>query len=208
MNQLYRFIPRATRWFEIHPHEGPHSYIADMVPGTDYLKWMRECPIPLYMVSRKPEFPQSITYPIDELSKQFTREYFHSSVDFMLALAISEGFEELGVWGVDMAHDSEYEHQRPSASYWLGQAEGRGIKVTIPPESSLLRKVHRYGYEALPSDLLSTQLGLRMKALQERRGQLVTELQAVDGAIQENAHWTEFAKHLRRGSHLIAVPST
>ena len=27
-------------------------------------------------------------------------------------------------------------------------------------------------------------------------------------SYQENAHWTEFAKHLRRGSHLIAVPST
>jgi hypothetical protein len=157
------------------------------------------------MVSQRADFPQSVTYPIDTLVSQFGRDYFHSTVDYMLALAIFEGFEEIGVWGVDMAHDSEYEHQRPSGSYWLGQAEGRGIKVTIPGESSLLRKMHRYGYEPPPSDLLSGQLGLRMKALQDRRGQLVTELQAVDGAIQENSHWTEFAKHLRRGANLASL---
>ena len=202
MNQLYRFIPRATRWFELHPHTGPYSYIADMVPGTDYVKWLRESPIPVYMVSQHPDYPQSITYPIDEMVVRFNRDYFHSTVDYMLALAISEGCEELGVWGVDMAHDSEYEHQRPSASYWLGQAEGRGIKTTIPAQSSLLKKMHRYGYEALPTDLLGSQLAMRMKALDERRLQLLTELQAVDGAKQENAHWTEFAKHLRRGAFL------
>lgn len=203
MNQLYRFIPRATRWFEMHPHDGPYSYIADMVAGTDYVKWMRECPIPLYMVSAHPEYPTSITYPLDEMIGTFHRDYFHSTVDYMIALAISEGFEEIGIYGIDMAHDTEYEHQKPSGSYWIGVAEGRGIKVTIPPTSALLKKAHRYGYEPLDSDILGQQLTLRARALQERRTQLMTELHAVDGAVQENAHWTEFAKHQRRGALLI-----
>ena len=66
MNQLYRYVPRATRWFELHLHEGPYSYVADQAPGTDYVAWMKTCPIPLYMVSRKPEFPSSITYPLED----------------------------------------------------------------------------------------------------------------------------------------------
>lgn len=203
MNQLYRYIPRATRWFEMHQHEGPYSYVADMVPGTDYISWMRGCPIPLYMVSRHPEFPNSITYPLDQMIAEFGTDLFHSTVDYMMALAIHEGFEEIGIWGIDMAHDTEYEHQRPSGSFWCGMARGKGIKVTIPPESALLHKAHRYGYEPLPTDLMSTQLKKRADAINERRQQLLTELHACDGALQENAHWTEFAKHLRRGAILL-----
>jgi hypothetical protein len=203
MNQLMRFIPRGTRWFEMHPHSGPHSYVADMVPGTDYLKWMRECPIPLYMVSRREDFPTSITYPLDQMLAEFGTDYFHSTVDYMLALAISEGFEEIGIWGIDMAHDTEYEHQKPSGSFWIGVAKGRGIKVTIPPESALLHKAHRYGYEPLPSDHMSEQLAGRAKALHERRAQLATEMNAIDGALQENGHWAEFVKHQRRGALLV-----
>lgn len=203
MNQLYRYIPRLTRWFEMHQHEGPHSYVADMVPGTDYIAWMRACPVPIYMVSSRPDFVTSITYPLDQMLSEFGTDYFHSTVDYMLALAISEGFEEIGVWGIDMAHDSEYEHQKPSGSFWIGVAKGRGIKVTIPHESALLHKVHRYGYEPLPSDALVNQLAARARALHERRAQLQTEMNAVDGALQENDHWTEFAKHAKRGALLV-----
>lgn len=206
MNQLYRYIPRLTRWFEMHQHEGPHSYVSDMVPGTDYIRWMRECPVPLYMVSARPDFPTSITYPLDQMLAEFGTDYFHSSVDYMLALAISEGFEEIGVWGIDMAHDTEYEHQKPSGSFWIGVAKGRGIKVTIPPESALLRKAHRYGYEPLPEDAISKQLLQRAQALQERKNELLKEVYAIDGALQENGHWSEFSKHARRGA--LLVPAT
>jgi hypothetical protein len=160
------------------------------------------------MLSSRSDFPTSITYPLDQMIAQFRRDYFHSTVDYMLALAISEGFEDIGVWGIDMAHDSEYEHQKPSGSYWIGVAEGRGIRVTLPPESALLKKAHRYGYEPLPSDAIFQQLTLRARALQERRQQLLTEINAVDGALQENGHWTEFAKHQRRGAVLVPAVST
>lgn len=213
-NQLYRFIPRATRWFEIHPHEGPYSYLADMVPNTDYPKWMRELPIPLYMVSQKPEFPQSITYPMQQLIDEFgladmrpdakKKGYFHSSVDYMIALAISEGFEEIGVWGIDMTHDTEWGYQKPSGSFWLGVARGRGIKVTVPVESALLKNDgYAYGYDPLPQNTMLHHLDARHAALQEHRIKLVTELTAVDGSIQENRHWTEVHKQMSRG----AVPT-
>lgn len=213
-NQLYRFVPRATRWFEMHPHEGPYSYLADMVPGTDYPKWLRESPIPVYMVSHRPEFPNSIGYPLQQMIEEFgladmrpdaaVKGYFHSTVDYMLALAISEGFEEIGVWGVDMSHDTEYERQKPSGSFWLGVARGRGIKVTLPVESALLKNDgYAYGYDPLPTNLILEGLNARHTELLNHRANLVAQLNATDGSIQENRHWAEMHKQMARGS----VPS-
>jgi hypothetical protein len=210
-NQLYRFVPRATRWFEMHPHEGPGSYITDMVKGTDYPAWLKACPIPLYMLSAKPEFPQSIEYPRQQLIDAFQLEsirpdlkekgYFHSSVDYMIALAIYEGFEEIGVWGIDMTHDSEYAYQKPSGSFWLGFAKGRGIKVTIPKESALLKNEgYAYGYDPMPQNPVLMGLQGREKMLLGHREKLVTELTAVDGSIQENRFWQEQVRQIDRGA--------
>lgn len=219
MNQLYRFIPRATRWWELHPHNGPGSYLLDQVPGTDYMGWLSACPIPIYMVSQHPGIPNSIEFPLQSLIDEFQLEtirpdmrnkgYFHSSVDYMIALAISEGFEEIGVWGVDMAHETEYAYQKPSGSFWLGMAKGRGIKVTIPVESALLNNDgYRYGYDPLPSNELENHLSTRQRMIDTRRQQLITELNAIDGARAENAHWLETVKQMRRGASLVPSSST
>lgn len=210
-NQLYRFVPRATRWFEMHPHTGPHSYLADAVPNTDYPKWLSECPIPLYMLSHVPEFPNSITYPLQQMIEEFglsdmrpdaaVKGYFHSSVDYMLALAISEGFEEIGVWGVDMTHDTEYAYQKPSGSFWLGVARGRGIKVTLPVESALLKNDgYAYGYDPLPKNIILEGIEARYQELMKHRAALVTQINATDGSIQENRYWHDIHKGIARGS--------
>jgi hypothetical protein len=121
----------------------------------------------------------------------------------MLALAISEGFEEIGVWGVDMIHDSEYGYQKPSGSFWLGVAKGRGIKVTLPVESALLaNEGYVYGYDPLPRNEMVIQFDLRYKQLMEHRQKLANEILAVDGSIQENRHWTEMVRQLARGGTL------
>lgn len=211
MNQLYRMIPRATRWFEIHA-----DYLFDQAPGTDYRAWMKQAPVPIYMVAKDPEIPTSVAYPIERMIAEFDlgsmrlndklaveKGYFHSSVDYMLALAISEGVEEVGVWGIDMAHDTEYVHQKPSGSFWLGVAKGRGIKVTIPAASALLNSQgYRYGYDPEPSNEVLVQLRARAAALAERKAALQTELAQLEGSLQENTHWTEFAKHSQRGGVL------
>jgi hypothetical protein len=65
----------------------------------------------------------------------------------MIAMAVMEGYEEIGVYGVDMAQNTEYDHQRPSCEYFLGFARGRGIKVTLPKTSDLLQCRWLYGFE-------------------------------------------------------------
>lgn len=213
LNQLYRFLPRTSRWFELHPHTGPRSWLADQVPGTDYLAWMQAAPVPIYMVSKHPEIPNSLGYPLQQMIDEFDLEsirpdmknkgYFHSSVDLMVALAIHEGFQEIGIWGVDMVHDTEYGYQKPSGSFWLGFAKGRGIKLTIPVESALLdNEGYIYGFDPQPSHALYENLKRRVEDLDKTIASLQAQGQSLVGARQEAAAWMEQVKQLARGASM------
>lgn len=148
MNQLYRHIPRADAWYEIHTQD---QFEADIVPGTDYHSWLKTCPIPVYMVKHFDWIPNSVEYPIEDRAARFG-DYFYSTISYMIADAIAWGMEEIGIWGVDLAHDTEYEYQKPSAEYLLGIAKGMGIKLSIAPQSALLKGMYRYGYSRMPSN--------------------------------------------------------
>lgn len=65
--------------------------------------------------------------------------YWNSSIAYALALAIHEGAEEIGLWGVDMKGDDEYGYQRPNVEYLIGLAKGKGIKVHVPESSPILK---------------------------------------------------------------------
>ncbi len=153
LNDMAVRLPRADRWFQMHPPEKIH-------PGTlKYYEFLRDpAAIPVYMIEKYSEFPTSIKYPLEEflawmISKVGTeRRYFTNSVAYMLALALYEGFKEVHVYGVDMAVGSEYVEQRPSVEYWLGAVEWSGIKLYITPESDLLKKAWLYGYEEEKAD--------------------------------------------------------
>ena len=149
LNDLYRFkaekdIQRWTRWFNFHQDipspTGRTSYHDCLL---EYAKW--DCPV--YLIEKSLIVPNSIKYPLEEISNLYGN-YFTNSISYMIALAIYEGFEEIGVYGVDMATDSEYGQQRPSCEYWLGVAVGKGIKTYVHPVADLLKTRALYGYDA------------------------------------------------------------
>ena len=45
----------------------------------------------------------------------------------MLAMAIEQKPEAIGIWGVDMSADEEYSHQRPGCHYFIQRAQELGI---------------------------------------------------------------------------------
>ena len=49
---------------------------------------------------------------VDE-TRMDRRLYGTNTVTYMILLAIAEGATHIGVWGVDMAVDTEYHYQRP-----------------------------------------------------------------------------------------------
>jgi hypothetical protein len=111
---------------------------------SDYIERLSMMPR-LYLQEKHPQLPNSEAYPFDAVS-QTAGDWLESSVAYMLALAIHEGAQEIGLYGVSMAADEEYGYQRPNAAYLVGLARGRGIKVHIPGQSSLCKYSGKFGY--------------------------------------------------------------
>ncbi len=118
LNQHYRHQPRASRWFEIHTRR---QYLSDTVPGTDYLKWLQTCPIPIYVTELYPDMPTAIQFPREDVMKagacvweegrgrQYEmRDYTQSSLAIMLMAAMLEDFDQIGIYGVDLIVGTEY----------------------------------------------------------------------------------------------------
>lgn len=85
LNQLYRHIPRADVWFDIH-----HNWDKETVPGTDHRTWAQKCGIPFYLMDVQPDVPTSVRYPIDAIIGIHQADYFTSTIPYMTALALTE----------------------------------------------------------------------------------------------------------------------
>lgn len=98
--------------------------------------------VPVYMLETEADIPMSVRYPMEAISKWIRKTpqrtpYLESSIAYMMALAIEERVERVGIWGVDLHCTSEYAYQRPNMEYLVGVAEGRGTKVFIPPQCAM-----------------------------------------------------------------------
>jgi len=138
---------RTDVYFEIHHPSLWHEYIPLMMGGIpEYVRKLAAAKRPLFLREPHPEIPNAKVYPMDEMVKLLgTDQWRTSSISYLLAYAISLKPEKIGIWGVDMADDSEYTYQRWGAEYLIGFARGLGIDVYVPPESSLNRANFIYG---------------------------------------------------------------
>jgi len=66
-----------------------------------------------------------------------------------IAWALAEGYTEIGLWGIDLDLGTHRERlvEKPCVEYWLGLAEGRGVKLTLPRESTMLHRPYVYGLD-------------------------------------------------------------
>jgi hypothetical protein len=144
---------RADRWFDLHEMHAQSE--------TD-LRWLRACPVPLYLVPQAfrgnlgphqfygngriedGRFP--VRYPIERIEGRYG-SYFACSFAYMLALAIDEGFTDIGLFGCELAFGTERERSMEWAnvSWWVGYAEAKGLNIHVPSKGSLLGQ-HRYRY--------------------------------------------------------------
>jgi|TARA_Y100000296_G_C5080810_1_gene209836 hypothetical protein len=97
------------------------------------------------------EYMKGVTpYPFKPINADIGHDYYISSVSYMLAMAIHEisvrlgnadEEHEIGIWGVDICVDGEWVYQRANNEFFIGLAQGRGIKVTLPAGSMLMKFV-------------------------------------------------------------------
>ncbi len=152
LSGCFELRKRYDAWFEIHSNQA----IADS--PENYRVFLKEAGEKLIISENNPEYPLAKLYPKDDMFKLYPRKYFTSTIAWMLALAISLNPDEIGLWGVDMVGiENEYHRQRPCCEYYVGLAEGKGIKVTIPKNSALMKG-------GIYSDELMNDINNRLKA--------------------------------------------
>lgn len=137
-------VPRCDLRFELHDLEFLASEPRYQNGRLDqYLDFLRNCRV--YLQQARPDFPNSLTYPKEEMVSKHGPYFFTSSIAWMMALALEIRSpltnlppQSIGLWGVDMATDEEYAHQRPGCHYFIEMAKRSGIQIVVPDGCKLL----------------------------------------------------------------------
>lgn len=114
--------------------------------------------VPLYVLDpwRKGALKKEIVLPRESLEALPRGGKYHAgSFDIMVAYAISLGAKEISIHGVSLALDGNREEPisaRACLEYWIGVAEGRGIKVEMVEcdlfyQYHLVRSATTYGWD-------------------------------------------------------------
>jgi hypothetical protein len=154
INNLYRKFQGIpfSRWFEIHEFSCQkgiftrrgHPTFAEE-PINQYLKDLDALGIPIYMRRKYKRIKQARVFPFRAIMKKYG-SYFGCSMAWMTALAIEEGADEIGFYGITL-DGNEYYYQRPSVEYFIGLAKGQGIKIYIDKTCRLLKSNYSYAYK-------------------------------------------------------------
>jgi len=204
MNQgAMNFKRRADRWFEMHLPEATPD-----IRMPDYMEWLRQLTIPIYMIDMYDYAPTSVRYPIEEAIKFAGRDYFMSSVAFMLCLGAMEGFQEFHLYGINLAIGDEYFYEKPNAEWWLGKLEGMGKKIYVPRASSLLKQVKRYGYEidARPNQSLKVLLTSHITNYRSQAERAAGEANMHIGAMRALEQFSQIVEGVDAGADIVLVP--
>ena len=170
--------------------------------ARDHWEWLQNNKtIPIYMLEQRPEVPMCRRYLIEGvgalLPERRRHKVFTSSFDFLMGLAIYEGFERIECYGFEMGSDTEYKYQREGAAYWIAQCDARGIELVLPENTALLKN-KLYGYEG--GSMIYRQDLERLKTVREKQkrdafarlanleGQL-----AATSMLWQNAKWKKLA---------------
>jgi hypothetical protein len=182
-----QFAKRADAHFEMHNADVRKRAYTD-VNGRLYLASLAKiaAQMPLYMLSS--EVPGALAYPLDVMLAYFKADYFASSADYMLALAIYTAetkpelyAKRLGFWGIEMAPSVEYARERATFDYWYGRALERGFELVGGPQPI----GYRYGYSDPELERVKTQVKKRQADIQHWISQM--EVNEREQAVQLEA---------------------
>ena len=186
-------IPRCDVWFELH---NPELKVREGL--TEWLEWLKTKPI-VYMQKPYPGYLGAREYPLKAIIEKWGPFWWTSQLAFMIALAIEQQPQTIGIYGVDMAANSEYNQQRLACQYFIQHIiKETNIELIVPPESDILEPAPLYGY--CESSRNWRKLHARNLELKQRVAQLKSEVAQKDaeaahlvGALDDMeyqlAHW-------------------
>ena len=160
---------RVDRWFDVHR---PSVRAEPKKWSERYQRWLTDPSegrtAPVYVLDgclaqpdvptiENADIPNHVVLPWEEMQAWLVsrgstdREYVTSTGAWMLKLALFEGVDTIGIWGIDYEEHGEYLVQRPCMEHWIGFARALGVKVYVTPSSNLGR-----GFDGYRADLVHT----------------------------------------------------
>jgi hypothetical protein len=208
--------PRYDLIFEIHDElEEEHD--------EHYAQWLVDKDIPLVVGKNFPiQAKHVMTFPFDESEKLFGSLYLTSSPAMMVCLAMLRGFQDIELFGVDLAIDDfEYFWQRPCMEAWIGFARGRGHRVKLHELSPMMKADYVEGLAcggkpdfALPPftedeflKLASRQSG-KIKGLQQNIRELTDRIHGHEGARQVYTNLARTSRAIEAGNDIKTLGVT
>ena len=141
---------RVDRLFDIHTQKAWDDEGNPLEPG-----WEGAITDPVWCdPSRAHLFKNSVEYPFKDVANSLPIAFLECTISYQIALALLEGVETIGLWGVHMMGRGEYAFQRPSVTYLVGLAQGRGVEVVIPDQSTLFQSNYRAGRYGVTGGLI------------------------------------------------------
>jgi hypothetical protein len=137
----YGVMPRCDVFFELHLWEPGQPWFS-----PEYVQWLTDFPkrgtLWVGHEGAVEQVPGAKVLPHEAISAEFdpNRWFCTSSLFWMMATAIRAGATKIGLWGVDMAANEEYEMQRAGIHFLSYIAKARGIEVGAPAESDCSRR--------------------------------------------------------------------
>lgn len=188
---LQQRLPRIDVWFEMHSW----SFEQKQASNPAYYNWVKRQKT-VIMQQKDPEIPGSIAYPLDEIKKRWpwgSRYFLTSSPALMMAFALLQNPECMGLWGIDMAGHTEWQWQRPGCHYWMEQAEVyNDCRIVTPGEADIMQPPPVYGY------CESTHMWRKLNA---RKREIETRMQAA----VERGKQAEHERLILQGAHESTV---
>ncbi|KKL13267.1 hypothetical protein LCGC14_2527480, partial [marine sediment metagenome] len=143
---------RFDRCFQFH---SDHDRMRVAWPEWEnHLAWLRQPhDLLIYMQEEYDNVPSGIRFPKEKIEAMVPHGwYFAHTFCWMVAFAILLEYEEIHLYGVGSFSGEPMSADR-CIHYWIGVAEGRGIKVEIHGEGELfvieqvVRSKKQYGYD-------------------------------------------------------------
>lgn len=128
----------------VHPYLG-HAPVKDMCDNA------LKDGIPFYTSHPHPMFSNHVVYPFDKVANTLGTHYLNGSVAYALALAIAEGYTDIGMFGCDFSYPNAHvsESGRANVEYLMGLASSRGVRFIVAQSSTLMDahcRQHPYGW--------------------------------------------------------------
>lgn len=130
-NELQTIDVQPSRIFQLHDR-------------SVFEPWIEQEQKRVVLIKDDTNFPHAGILPIEKLLSIFGGR-FGSTMAWMFGLALIEGYEEITFRGIHVSHMSEYGGQRDSLMWFIGLAQGKGIKVNIDEDCGLFIANQAYG---------------------------------------------------------------